>query len=263
MSTLKKWRVRSKSYGLALAIGFATMFISGTAFSQDPATDKKGAAKKDAKKMQQGTLKEAKVIARIVTSVEEVGPMKIRLNVLNPTGKTVRISVLNNQNQAVFQDGFRDKEYNKVLNFSTAIPGRYSLLVAGRKSADLRRFEIEEQEKRDMKPADLEKLHNADVKATIYKASPTKMMLHLVNATGKPVEYIFRNSAQEVIQRGYVKEEKFSKAFDMSGVSDGKYTVEVKYQTDKVTARTFDMGTIYERSFSWVDKRGRPVKPND
>ena len=114
-----------------------------------------------------------------------------------------------------------------------------------------------------MRPAALENQNNSDVKATIYKASPTKMMLHLVNATGKPVEYIFRNSAQEVIQRGYVKEEKFSKAFDMSGVSDGKYTVEVKYQTDKVTARTFDMGTIYERSFSWVDKRGRPVKPND
>ena len=48
MSTLKKWRVSSKSYGLALAIGFAAMFISVSAFGQDPATDKKGAARKDA-----------------------------------------------------------------------------------------------------------------------------------------------------------------------------------------------------------------------
>jgi hypothetical protein len=256
MSTLKILKIRSKRYHLALLVGCALMLFSGTAFAQDPAPKKK-----ETKKIQQGTLKEAKVVARIVTTVEEMGPMKIRLNVLNPTGKTVRISILNYQNQAVFQDGFREREYNKVLNFNSAIPGQYSLHVAGRKSSEVHRFKIDDQEKRDMTPAALENQKDSDVKATIYKVSPTKLMLHLVNSTGKPVEYIFRNSAQEVIQRGYVKEEKFSKAFDMSGVKDGKYLVEVKYLTDKAASRVFDVSTVYEKSFEWTDKRGRPVKP--
>jgi hypothetical protein len=258
MSMLKLLKIRREKSCLAFLVGCAIMLFSGPAFAQDPAP-----SKKEAKKMNQGTLKEAKVTARIVTMVEEVGPMKIRLNVLNPTGKTVRISILDYANQAIFQDGFREREYNKVLNFNTAIPGRYSLHVAGRKNSEVRRFKIEDEQKRDMAPFALENQNDLDVKATIYKASPTKVMLHLVNATGKPVEYTFRNSAQEVIERGYVKEEKFSKVFDMSGVTDGKYQVEVKYLTDQAATRAFDISTIYEKSFSWTDKHGRPVKPNN
>jgi hypothetical protein len=185
--------------------------------------------------------------------------MKVRLNVLNPTGKPVRISILNYQNQPVFQDAFREREYNKVLNFNTTVPGRYSLHVAGRKNNEVRRFEVSNNEKRDLTASMLESSKNSDVMATIYKTSPTKVMLQMVNNTGKPVEYVFRNTAQEVIHRGYVKEEKFAKAFDMSGVTDGKYTVEVKYLTDKAASRTFDMNTIYERGFTWVDKRGQPI----
>ncbi|MGV3640992.1 MAG: hypothetical protein ACO1NZ_10765, partial [Adhaeribacter sp.] len=75
-------------------------------------------------------------------------------------------------------------------------------------------------------------------------------------------EYVFRNSAQEVIHQGYAKDKQFSKSFDMSQVNDGKYTVEVKYMTDEAAARTFDMNTVYERGFTWTDKKGKPLKPN-
>lgn len=260
MKILKVFNVRNKGLHVAMMLGFAFLLLPGTTFAQDPSTGKKE-DKKETKKIREGTLKEAKVTARILTTVEEVGPMKIRLNVLNPTGKPVRISILNYQNQPVFQDGFRDKEYNKVLNFNTTVPGRYSLHVAGKKNAEVRRFEIDNKEKRDLTPSPLENMKNSDVMATIYKASPTKVMLQMVNNTGKPVEYIFRNTTQEVIHRGFVKEEKFAKAFDMSSVTDGKYTVEVKYLADKAASRTFDMNTIYERSFNWTNKRGQPIKP--
>jgi hypothetical protein len=256
MKTFEVFSIRNKDLRRVLLLAFALLLFAGTAWAQNPAPDKK-----ETKKMQQATLKEAKVTARILTTVEEIEPMKIRLNVLNPTGKSVRISILNFQNQPVFQDAFRTREYNKVLNFNTTAPGRYSLHVAGRKNADVRRFEIESQEKKDLTASALENQKNTDVMATIYKASPTKVMLQMVNNTGKPVEFVFRNTAQEVIHRGYVKDVKFAKAFDMSGVSDGKYTVEVKYLTDKAASRTFDMNTIYERSFAWTDKRGRPIKP--
>jgi hypothetical protein len=257
MKTFEVFIMKHKSLALGLLLGYTLLFFSGTAWAQNPAADKK-----DTKKMQQATLKEAKVTARVLTTVEEVGPMKVRLNVLNPTGKSVRISILNFQNQPVFQDAFREREYNKVLNFNTTQPGRYSLHVAGRKNEEVRRFEIENQEKRDLTASALVNQQNAEVMATIFKASPTKVMLQMVNNTGKPVEYIFRNTAQDVIHRGYVKDQKFAKAFDMSQVADGKYSVEVKYLSDKAATRTFNLNTVYERSFAWTDKRGRPIKPD-
>jgi hypothetical protein len=255
MKAIKVFQKGVNSLSQAIIPILTLLLLAGNAWAQNPATDKR-----ETRKMQ-GTLKEAKVTARILTTVEEVGPMKVRLNVLNPTNKTVRISILNFQNQPVFQDSFRDKEYNKVLNFNSTPSGRYSLMIAGRKNAEVRRFAIDNEEKRDMTASPLANQMSSDVMATIYKASPTKVMLQMVNNTGKPVEYTFRNTAQEVIHKGYVREEKFAKAFDMSEVADGKYTVEVKYLTDKAASRTFDMNTIYERSFSWVNKRGQPIKP--
>jgi hypothetical protein len=252
--------LKSNRYRLlrVFLVGCAILLSASLTFAQDPA-----GKKKENKKMQQGTLEEAKVTARVITLVEEVGPMRVRLNVLNPTGKTVRVSVLNYENQPVFQDAFQGKEYNKVLNFTSTQAGRYSLHVAGKKTSEVRRFEIEKEEKRNMTPMPLENPKNTDVMATIYKTSPTKVVLHLLNNTGKTVEYIIRDTNQEVLYRGYVKEEKFFKPFDMSAVTDGKYTVEVKYLADKVASRAFDLNTIYERTFSWVDKRGKPLQPGN
>ena len=58
-----------------------------------------------------------------------------------------------------------------------------------------------------------------------------------------------------------IKKAQYTKIFDMSSVTDGKYTLEVQYQADKVVARTFDMQTVYNRSFTWTDKSGKPFKP--
>ncbi|MGV3641883.1 MAG: hypothetical protein ACO1NZ_15265, partial [Adhaeribacter sp.] len=218
--------IRNKGNTFLLVSGFAFSLFAFPAFAQET-------NKKEERKMQQGMLKEAKVTARILTTVEEVGPMRVRLNVLNPTKKPVRISILNYQNQPVFQESFREKEYNKVLNFNSTPAGRYSLHVAGRNNSEVRRFEVENKEARDMTASPLSRNGNTDVMATIYKSSPTKVMLQMVNNTGKPVEYVFRNSAQEVIHQGYAKDKQFSKSFDMSQVNDGKYTVEVKYMTDE------------------------------
>jgi hypothetical protein len=234
---------------LAFMLGLGLMLLSQTTFAQDP------------QRQGQDTLREVKVTARMVTTVEEIGPMRVRLNVLNPTQKPVRISILNYQNQPVFEDSFREREYNKVLNFNSTIPGRYSLHVASRKEEDVRRFKVEEEAKRELTASELERSKTSDVMATIYKSSPTKVMLQMVNNTGNPVEYIFRDTDQQVIHRGFAKDRQFAKSFDMSGVSDGKYTVEVKYQADKAAARSFNLNTKYERSFTWVDKRGKPIKP--
>jgi hypothetical protein len=255
MKTLKIFTIRSNA--IAIMLGFTLMLFSQSAFAQDP----KNNNRKEEKRMQQGVLKEAKVTARILTTVEEIGPMRVRLNVLNPTEKPVRISILNYQNQPVFQESFRGREYNKVLNFNNTIPGRYSLHVDGRKNSETRRFEVASKEKRELTASELERSGNTDVIATIYKSSPTNVMLQMVNNTGKPVEYIFRDNNQQVIHRGFAKDEKFAKTFDMSDITDGKYTVEVKYMTDKAASRGFDMNTIYERSFTWVDRRGHPIKP--
>ena len=67
--------------------------------------------------------------------------------------------------------------------------------------------------------------------------------------------------AREEIHRGTIKDEKFAQIFDMAGITDGKYTVEVNYLTDKAATRSFDLNTVYERSFNWTDKKGRPIKP--
>jgi len=179
---------------------------------------------------------------------------------LNPTEQPVRISILNYQNQPVFEESFRTKEYNKVLNFNSTIPGRYSLHVNSKGSSETKRFEIDSEAKRDMAASALERSDKTDVMATIYKASPTKVMLQVVNNTGKPVHYVFRNMAREEIHRGTIKDEKFAQIFDMSQVTDGKYTVEVDYLTDKAATRSFDLNTVYEKSFNWTDKKGRPIK---
>ena len=256
MKTRQAFSVRDKDLTLLLTLALAFFLFVPAAYGQNN-------NKIEDKKMQQGLLKEAKVTARVLTMVEEVGPMRVRLNVLNPTNKPVRISILNYQNQPVFQDSFREKEYNKVLNFNSTPAGRYSLHVAGKNNSEVRRFEIENKEERDMNASPLTRSGSSDVIATIYKSTPTKVMLQMVNNTGKPVEYVFRNSAQEVIHQGYAKEKQFAQSFDMSQVNDGKYTVEVKYMADKAASRTFDMNTIYERGFTWTDKRGKPLQADN
>jgi len=258
MKTLPLMKLRGRILNAAAGLGFIMLLLPGLATAQQvPA---KG--QKQGDKMGQATLKEATVTAKVVTAVEEVGPMKVRLNVLNPTGKPVRVSILNYANEPVYQDSFKEREYNKILNFNSTVPGRYSLHVKGPKQAEeTRRFAINSKEERTMTQAEMERLKTSDVMATIYKTAPTQIMLAMVNNTGKPVDYLICNEAKETLYQGRVKDAKFSKLFDMSAVPNGKYTLEVQYQTDKVATRNFDIQTVYERSFAWVDKHGKPLKP--
>ena len=240
-----------------LGLSLILLLLPGLAAAQQiPTKDKK-----ETQKVGQDTLKEVKVTARVLTTVEEVGPMKVRLNVLNPTGKEVRVSIRNFANQPVYQDAFKEREYNKVLNFNSTVPGRYSLNVKGpQQPTETRRFAIDSKEDRQMTQSELARMKNTDVMATIYKMAPSQIMLALVNNTGKPVTYLIRNDAKEVLYQGHVKDHKFSKAFDMSAVPNGRYNLEVKYETNKIADRSFEIQTVYERTFAWVDKSGKPLK---
>jgi hypothetical protein len=256
MKTLAELKLRTSTLTVAVLLGFFMLLLPSLADAQQvPAKDKK-----QKEKMGEATLEEAKVTARVVTSVEEVGPMKVKLNVLNPTGKPVRLSILNYANEPVYQDAFKEREYNKVLNFNSTVPGRYSLHVKGPKQPEeTRRFKIDSKEERTLTQSELESRKTSDVMATIYKTAPNQIMLTLVNNTGEVVDYLIRNEARETLYQGRVKDAKFSKMFDMSAVPNGKYTFEVQYKADKVAARNFDMQTVYERSFAWVDKKGKPL----
>src|SRR5687768_11126058 len=111
MATLPAFNFKGSSLIMARILAVLLLLLPTLALAQQvPAKEKK-----EGEKMGQATLKEAKVTARVLTSVEEVGPMKVRLNVLNPTGKQVRLSILNFANQPVYQDAFQAREYNKVL----------------------------------------------------------------------------------------------------------------------------------------------------
>jgi hypothetical protein len=253
MKTLLNIKNRLSFLTTTLLLGF--IILSGTASAQAPAKGKK------AGKIPQATLKEAKVTAPILTTVEEVGPMQFQLNVLNPTGEKVRINISNYRNEAIFQDAFSAREYKKVLNFKIALPGRYSLQVAGSKKSETRQFEINSKNLRTMTAAALENKESAAVMATIFSNGPTQIKLHLVNNTGKPATYLLRNEAKEIIDNGHVSKSQFTKAFNMAAVPNGKYTFEVTYMGDKTATRTFDMQTVNARSLAWTDKRGRPLPP--
>jgi hypothetical protein len=241
---------------MLMLIGFAVAFIASPVAAQVSGKNKKN------DKIPQATLKEAKVTARVITSVEEVSPMRVKVNVLNPTGKTVRIAIRDYSNNPLFQDSFTGREYNKVLNFTQTPAGRYSLVVAGHKQTDVKRFAVDSKQRQDMKSADLENRKNSDVLAAIYKSAPSQITLHVVNNTGEPLNYVFRNNEREVLYRGIIRNTQFTKFFDLAAVTDGKYTFEVNYLTDKAASRSFDIKTVYDRSFAWTDKRGRPLKPD-
>ncbi|KAA5549218.1 hypothetical protein [Adhaeribacter rhizoryzae] len=240
---------------MLMLIGFAVAFVASPVAAQVSGKNKKN------DKIPQGTLKEAKVTARVITSVEEISPMRVKVNVLNPTGKQVRIAIRNYANIPLFQDSFTGKEYNKILNFTQTPMGRYSLVVAGHKQTDVKRFAINSKENRNMTPTDLENRRPSDVMAAIYKSAPAQITLHVVNNTGEPLNYIFRNNEKDILYQGVIRNTQFTKFFDLAAVTDGKYTFEVNYLTDKAASRSFDIKTVYDRSFAWTDKRGRPLKP--
>lgn len=240
---------------LTILFGFLTALFAEPALAQLNGKNRKN------DKIGQAILKEAKVLARVVTTVEEISPMRVRLNVLNPTGKQVRISILNRANMLVFREYFTGKEYNTILNLTSTPTGQYSLNIIGKKQAETRRFTITRNWSRDLKEITKENPNSTDVMAAIYKASPTQIVLHLANNTGQPVDYIFRNQKQEVFSKGRIRDSRFSKMFEMNTLNDGKYTMEVKYGTEMAASKTFDIKTVYNRSFAWTDKRYRPLKP--
>lgn len=259
MKTIAQIRIylnRNRYLVSIIILGFVTALFAEPAFSQIPGKNRK------TEKIPQATLKEAKVTARVITTVEEISPMRVKLNVLNPTGKTVRVSILNYENNPVFRDSFTGREYNKILNFTSTPTGRYSLHVNGKKQSETKRFTINSNQERNLNEIAKESNKNSDVMAAIYKTAPTKIMLHLVNNTGEPIDYIFRNAQKEIMHKGIVRNTQFTKVFDMAEANDGKYTMEVKYRTDKAASKTFDMQTVYNRSFAWTDKRYRPLKTN-
>jgi hypothetical protein len=102
----------------AIVLGLIVGLLAEPAMAQAPTKNKKN------DKIPHGTLKEAKVIARIVSTVDEITPMRVKLNVLNPTGRSVRISILNYANLPVYEESFTGKEYNKILNFKSTAAGR-------------------------------------------------------------------------------------------------------------------------------------------
>jgi hypothetical protein len=112
-----------------------------------------------------------------------------------------------------------------------------------------------------MSQGELNRQSTSDVMASIFISSPTRIRLHLANTTGKPVEYRLSNEANEVLYKGNVRDAQFIKGFDLAQVHTGKYTLEVSNQAGKVASRTFDLQTMTERSFTWTNKRGRPLKP--
>lgn len=254
MKTLSKNRINNTRYlAIAIMLGFMVLLLSGTASAQAPTKGKKVA------KIPQATLKETKITASVITAVDEISPMKIRLNVLNPTGKSVRISIRNYEGIAVFADDFRGREYTKILNFNSILPGQYTLRVNAPKQFETRRFLVDSKRNRILYQADLQGKNNPEIMTAIHISYPTKIMLHLVNNTGKPVSYVLRNEKKEAIYQGVIKTTHFSKIFDLMEATDGKYTVDVNYQAEKVASRTFDMRTSFNRSFTWTDKRGRPL----
>jgi hypothetical protein len=239
----------------AIVLGLIIVLLAGPAMAQAPTKNKRN------DKIPHATLKEAKVIARIVTTVDEVAPMKVKLDVLNPTGRTVRISILNYANLPVYEESFTGKEYKKILNFNYTSAGRYMLRISGHKQVDIRRFAIDVKRNRNLIPSELENNDPANVMAAIYKRDTNKIVLHVVNNTGKPLSYVLRNEAKEVMYRGVIRAAKFSKHFDLAETADDKYAMEVTHQSQKVSSRTFALQTVYDRSFAWTDKRGRSLKP--
>jgi hypothetical protein len=239
----------------AIVLGLIVGLLAGPAMAQAPTKNKRN------DKIPQDTLKEARVVARMVTTVNEVTPMRVKLNVLNPTGRSIRISILNYANLPVYEESFTGKEYNKILNFNSTSAGRYSLHISGHKQSEIRRFAIDVKRNRNLIPSELENSNPSNVMAAIYKQEANKIMLHVANNTGKPLNYVFRNGAKEVIYRGVVRDAQFSKLFDFAESADDKYTFEINHQSQKASSRTFALQTVYDRSFAWTDKRGRALKP--
>ena len=256
MKTLAKTSVNNTRFLVyTVLLSLVIALLAGPAMAQGPGKNKRG------DKMPQGTLKEAIVTAPVTTTVEEISPMRVRLNVLNPTGKTVRISILNFANLPVYQESFTGKEFNKILNFTKTEAGRYSLHVTGHKQSEVKRFAIDSKQKRNLTPTEMINQNPAYVMAAIYNPKPDQIMLHVVNNTGKPIDYVLRNAEKEVVYRGLIRNAAYTKLFNMDDTADGQYTFEVNDKNAKAASRTFDMKTSYERSFAWTDKRGRPLKP--
>ncbi|GEO02685.1 hypothetical protein AAE02nite_03490 [Adhaeribacter aerolatus] len=230
------------------------LLLAESAMAQAPTKNKK------VDKIPHAELKEAKVIARVTTNVQEIAPMRVKLNVLNPTGKTVRISILDYANLPVYQESFTGREYNKILNFTSTAAGRYMLRITGPKQVEIRRFAINSNFNRNLTPSPMENHNPAEVMAAIYQNEKNKIVLHVVNNTGKPISYVLRNSNQEVSYRGVIRAATFSKLFDFTELGDGNYSFEVQNQSQKAAYRTFALHTAYDRSFAWTDKRGRPLK---
>ncbi len=172
----------------------------------------------------------------------------------------MNVSIRNYSGNKVFEEAFRGREFHRTFNFSQALSGTYSFNINSHKYSEKQPFKIVLTSHRTMVSGALMNQNASEIMAAIYEAEPFKVRLHLVNNSGKSVEFLIRNKDNEVIHRGYTRDEKFSKSFDISHLGAGKYTFEVNNRGEKIS-RTFDIQSSEERSFVWLDKRGNPVKP--
>jgi hypothetical protein len=243
------------SFRIIAMAGVAFMLYSAPVFAQG--VGKKGKAKKPA---MHSTLPEAEVTPTVKASLLKVAPLRVNVSVLNPTSKVVNVSIRNYSGNSVFQESFRGNEYYRTFNFSQIKSGNYSFCISGRKYFERQPFKVTLTRHRTMVPGDLIYQNASTIVAAIYEVEPLKVRLHLGNNGRKNTEYLIRSKEKGIIHQGYTKDEKLLKTFDMNYLPPGTYTVEVKTRGEKIS-RAFDIRSSEERSFVWLDKRGKPLVP--
>lgn len=241
-----------KVFGVAAVLGLAMLFNTVSVYGQRE-------NKRNGKNLPEGTLKEAKVVATLSTNVFEIQPQKIRLFLLNPTGKRATVGIRNRQNELIYFEQFFTKEYLRNFDLTTMLSGNYSLRVDNSKEHIVRPFVIQEVVTRNIIPAETGQVAPSNFLATISQTDPAKLRIHLNNINGKYVEITLRNAANEVVYRDFASGKQVSKNLQMSTLADGKYTLQVNNQDENLT-RDFEITSARERSFAWVDKAGKPLK---
>jgi hypothetical protein len=242
----------TKILGVAAMLGLAMLLNSVNVYAQK-------APKRNGKSMPEATLSEAKVVAKLSSNAFELQPLKIRLYVLNPSGKRVTVGIRNYENNLVYSDYFFGKEYLRNLNFSTMLSGNYSLRIDSRKEHVSRPFVIQDIVSRNIVTSESQPVMPSNLMANIYKSEESKVKIHLNNPGGKVVELIIRNDADEIVYRSFDHAKQITRVLNMSLLGDGKYTLQLKSQ-DENSFRNFAIVTSKEKAFAWIDKSGKPIK---
>ena len=237
---------------LGLAMLFSTLQVS--------AQNKQKAPKRTTKKMPEAILPETKIVARLTTDFFEIEPLKVRMHFVNPSGKRTTIGIRNYRNELVYRELFFGREYARNFNFETMLAGQYSFRIDNYKDHLNKRFAIQEIVSRKIATAEPVTYNN--FAAIIYAPENIKVKLHLNNVPGKVVETVIRNEANEVVYKGYDSGKQIKKILDLEPLADGKYTLQVKNQNEKVVQK-FEIASSREKAFVWTNKKGKPINLNN